>query len=616
MIFVFDGPSRPAKRGKASPQTHRRVTALLQETLKQIGVPCWYAPGEAEAQCAALQKGGMVDAVWSADSDTLMFGCSLQIWFRYDNGSKSNTHIRVTRATDIGAKFPGLDRDGLVLFAVLAGGDYDLKGLPGCGPKATLDAIKSGLGKSLVEAFEKNTLQEWRKSLVQHFRQKRSKIAVPENFPDYENVRDYLKPKVSPQFPPIRWIQPVDQMSLRDLLTKKYNFSIQEYIKWAVPVLLVGNMQDSTPDVSVEKLELKHVKTLSKKDSGAAAESRVSFSILAIAERAFLASWPVKRTQQAARIKEYVHEDRVKVDLLNYILSNAAPEVLTQRAASKIPATSKSVYGNAAKATQNAKPVCKVEGRLKKDVVGVPISYCQNKITQFVIPLARLENPTCARALQDSGVHKNKFKSNSEETAETSTQAIVQLPKKTRIEAGSKKSQHVFVPIRTKESAERQCPEDSLQLEGSSLLDESLPDLDILLAAPKSAGIPRITATADHQGTSDVEELAFMLDQASLCGKHKSTPAMKEQQVTQMNNFDDGISGDDSLPDLNSLLRTCESNGAKRVATAAERQGSKDVEILSLSSPPSEICLSSDSEPMPARKGQTEIQVIDLTSDG
>lgn len=34
----------------------------------------FYAPGEAEAVCAALNRAGCVDAAASADSDTLLYG--------------------------------------------------------------------------------------------------------------------------------------------------------------------------------------------------------------------------------------------------------------------------------------------------------------------------------------------------------------------------------------------------------------------------------------------------------------------------------------------------------------------------------------------------------------
>lgn len=69
LIFVFDGPRRPWKHGKSSggAQKVREKAALLRRVLNVMRIPHNEAPGEAEAECAALQVAGIVDAVWSDD---------------------------------------------------------------------------------------------------------------------------------------------------------------------------------------------------------------------------------------------------------------------------------------------------------------------------------------------------------------------------------------------------------------------------------------------------------------------------------------------------------------------------------------------------------------------
>jgi Holliday junction resolvase YEN1 len=53
LIFVFDGPSRPWKRGKSGGGLiDYRERDLLKEMLTCFGIPFDEAPGEAEAECA------------------------------------------------------------------------------------------------------------------------------------------------------------------------------------------------------------------------------------------------------------------------------------------------------------------------------------------------------------------------------------------------------------------------------------------------------------------------------------------------------------------------------------------------------------------------------------
>lgn len=66
------------------------------------------------------------------------------------NGNKAHTKksgdlVRVYRMDDV-ERTLGLDREALVCFALLNGGDY-ASGLRGCGPKQAMAAARSGLGK-------------------------------------------------------------------------------------------------------------------------------------------------------------------------------------------------------------------------------------------------------------------------------------------------------------------------------------------------------------------------------------------------------------------------------------------------------------------------------------
>jgi len=52
---------------------------VFQEILQSIGIPVLQAPGEAEKHCAMLVLEGLASAVFSTDTDTLVYGCPLLI---------------------------------------------------------------------------------------------------------------------------------------------------------------------------------------------------------------------------------------------------------------------------------------------------------------------------------------------------------------------------------------------------------------------------------------------------------------------------------------------------------------------------------------------------------
>jgi len=173
LIFVFDGPGRPHKRGNAPKEMDPKETKLLKEMLNHFGIPIHIAPAEAEVECAELQKLGIVDAVWTDDGDALMFGAETVIRFCFQpesnkhagiNKTKSKKDIervKIYKSKAITEKYPGLDRKGLALFAVLCGGDYNQAGLPGCGPERALKAASKGLGTMLC-GVSANGLPAWR----------------------------------------------------------------------------------------------------------------------------------------------------------------------------------------------------------------------------------------------------------------------------------------------------------------------------------------------------------------------------------------------------------------------------------------------------------------------
>ncbi|KAJ7168721.1 PIN domain-like protein [Mycena filopes] len=137
LVFVFDGPGRPP------------------------------APGEAEAELALLNADGRIDAIITEDSDAFLFGARVvirtlgpspqDISFIYSIDAIENTDTVL------------LDRAGLILCALLLGGDYG-SGVPGIGEHIAHGLAAGGFGTDLVNILKTSESAEraehlagWRK---------------------------------------------------------------------------------------------------------------------------------------------------------------------------------------------------------------------------------------------------------------------------------------------------------------------------------------------------------------------------------------------------------------------------------------------------------------------
>lgn len=268
-LFVFDGPNKPIwKRNKKVGGPNVRVSSvpefLAKQLLKHFGFPLHYAPGEAEAECALLQREGIVDAVLSEDVDTLMFGSgmTLRSWTPEQKSSKTPTHVNVYRA-DATKETSGLDRNGMILVAMMSGGDYITEGIPGCGPKLACEAARAGFGDGLCSLNRKDTeaLNTWRDRLrheirtneSKHFRQKRPGLTIPDTFPDQKVLSYYTHPcistpdKVAKLKDTVKWDMPLDYPSLRDFAGDAFDWrcigGAKKFIRNLAPAVLVRELR-------------------------------------------------------------------------------------------------------------------------------------------------------------------------------------------------------------------------------------------------------------------------------------------------------------------------------------------------------------------------------------
>lgn len=182
---------------------------MAKRLFKLFGFHIHDAPGEAEAECALLQQQGIVDAVLSEDVDTIMFGCTktLRNWSAEATRSAAPTHVSVYDAAELKQGETGLDREGMVLVALMSGGDYIPEGVPGCGIKLACEAAKAGFGRRLcrIKKSDSNAMTEWRKELKRelqtneskYFRRRHRALIIPDDFPNMDVLRYYTHPVVS-----------------------------------------------------------------------------------------------------------------------------------------------------------------------------------------------------------------------------------------------------------------------------------------------------------------------------------------------------------------------------------------------------------------------------------
>ena len=266
-LFVFDGPHKPPfKRNKRSAHHGVSVPNLLcKQLLNLFGFPFHMAPGEAEAECALLQRKNIVDAVLSEDVDTLMFGSGLTLrnWSSEGRGNKSPTHVSAYYAKATKEGKSGLDREGMILIALMSGGDYITEGIPGCGIKAACEAARAGFGKSLCQLPRSDVagLDAWRKNLTHEiqtneskfFRVKHKSLTIPENFPSKEVLSYYTHPVVSSASKlqkledEIVWEGEVDIQGLRLFVAEAFDWThklgAKKFIRGLAPVLLAQKLR-------------------------------------------------------------------------------------------------------------------------------------------------------------------------------------------------------------------------------------------------------------------------------------------------------------------------------------------------------------------------------------
>ncbi|KAJ7225061.1 hypothetical protein B0H12DRAFT_1240726 [Mycena haematopus] len=131
-VFVFDGSNRPSvKRDKQVKAKPHWLVEEFTELIDLFGFHHYTAPGEADAELAYLNRFEYIDAVFSDDGDVALFGAR-RIFRRLNKKNLDEITVYTSDALQTTAGIE-LTQGGILLLAIMSGGDYDTVGLAECG---------------------------------------------------------------------------------------------------------------------------------------------------------------------------------------------------------------------------------------------------------------------------------------------------------------------------------------------------------------------------------------------------------------------------------------------------------------------------------------------------
>ncbi|TFY50615.1 hypothetical protein EVJ58_g10971, partial [Rhodofomes roseus] len=168
------------------------------------------APGEAEAELAALNHLGFIDGILTDDSDAFLFGAQTVI----RNFTAKSQELVFTEAASVFVHDAvKLSRPDMIFMALLMGGDYE-NGLPGFGQRVAHGLARYRFGETLCRAIREisreniaDFLSGWRSDIRQALstddqnllgrRYHQLAQQIPDTFPNLDIVEMYAHPATS-----------------------------------------------------------------------------------------------------------------------------------------------------------------------------------------------------------------------------------------------------------------------------------------------------------------------------------------------------------------------------------------------------------------------------------
>ncbi|XP_045567258.1 DNA excision repair protein ERCC-5 [Salmo salar] len=210
-----------------------------QELLRLFGVPFLVAPGEAEAQCAALDRTDQTHGTITDDSDVWLFGGR----HVYKNFFSQNKYVEYYQYVDLQNQL-GVDRTKLINLAYLLGSDYT-EGVPGVGYVTGMEILNEfpGPGTEPVRMFSEwwSSAQQQQQRLNSDPRDSKVKrklrgLQLRTGFPDPAVATAYLQPSVDLSESSFSWGRPHLDL-LKEFCESRFGWNSRKTEETLHPVL-------------------------------------------------------------------------------------------------------------------------------------------------------------------------------------------------------------------------------------------------------------------------------------------------------------------------------------------------------------------------------------------
>lgn len=212
---LADDKEAVAKFEKRMTRVSKKQNAEAIKLLKLMGIPVVEAPGEAEAQCAELNKGGLVYATATEDMDALTFGTPRMV--RRLTASQAHQKQMPIHEFNLEQVLDGLGftMEKFIDFCILCGCDYTST-IRGVGPK-----------KALQFLLENNNIESVVKAL-----DGQKRFTVPDDFMYSQARKLFITPDVTPakEIGALKWTDP-DRDGIIEYMVNEKGFNMERIVK-------------------------------------------------------------------------------------------------------------------------------------------------------------------------------------------------------------------------------------------------------------------------------------------------------------------------------------------------------------------------------------------------